>query len=45
MKESLQHRLESLLERHEELAANLSEPSVIANQEKFRNFDLAHMLL
>jgi len=38
MKESLQHRLETLLERHEELSLNLSEPSVINNQEKFRSY-------
>lgn len=38
MKESLQHRLETLIERHEELSANLSDPNVISDQEKFRTY-------
>lgn len=38
MKASLQHRLESLLERHEELSGNLSDPEVINDQNKFRAY-------
>jgi len=38
MKSSLQHRLETLLERHEELSVSLSDPDVITNQEKFRAY-------
>jgi peptide chain release factor 1 len=36
MKPSLQNKLEQLLDRHEELAALLSDADTIANQEKFR---------
>lgn len=38
MKESIQNKLESLVERHEELAVLLSSPAVIQNQEQFRAF-------
>lgn len=36
MKESIQVKLSSLVERHEEIGALLSEPDVIQNQTKFR---------
>ena len=36
MKESLKRKLESIAERHEEVAALLSEASVICDQNKFR---------
>lgn len=36
MKASLQHKLESLVERHQELSALLSEPEIINNSNKFR---------
>lgn len=38
MKESIQNKLESLAERHEELAVLLSSSAVIQNQERFRAF-------
>jgi len=38
MKDSLLHRLESLSERYEELAALMSEPENISDQNKFRDF-------
>jgi peptide chain release factor 1 len=38
MKESLSNRLEGISERHEELSALLSEPEVISDQDKFRDF-------
>jgi peptide chain release factor 1 len=38
MKESIQHRLESLVDRFEELAALLSDPGVISNQNQFRDY-------
>jgi peptide chain release factor 1 len=38
MKESLLFRLESISERYEELAALMSEPEIITNQNKFREF-------
>ncbi|CAN5413293.1 peptide chain release factor 1 [soil metagenome] len=37
MKPSLQHKLESLLERHEEVSALLSDASVIKDQVRFRD--------
>lgn len=37
MKSSLLHKLTSLVERHEEIAALLSDPSVINDQAKFRD--------
>ncbi|MCF6767405.1 peptide chain release factor 1 [Thiotrichales bacterium 19S11-10] len=37
MKDSIRIKLESLLERHEELSALLSDPDVINNQNKFRS--------
>lgn len=36
MKESLQNKLAELAERHEDLAHTLSDPSVVADQDKFR---------
>ena len=36
MKLSIQHKLESLCERYDEIAALLSEPSIQSNQNKFR---------
>jgi peptide chain release factor 1 len=36
MKPSIQHKLESLCERHDEIAALLSEPEIQNNQNKFR---------
>lgn len=38
MKSSIQNKLDSLLERHEELSGLLSDPSVIADQPRFRAF-------
>lgn len=38
MKESIISKLESLAERHEELAVLLSSPAVIQNQEQFRSY-------
>lgn len=38
MKASIQHRLESLCERYEELAALLSDAEVIADQSRFRDY-------
>ncbi|WP_426416057.1 peptide chain release factor 1 [Aestuariirhabdus sp. LZHN29] len=38
MKASIVSKLEGLRDRYEELAALLSDPEVITNQEKFRNF-------
>lgn len=38
MKESIVRKLEGLAERYEEVEALLSDPEVIANQEKFRTF-------
>lgn len=38
MKESIQHKLENLVLRYEELGQLLSDPDVIANQDKFRQF-------
>jgi len=37
MKQSVVHKLESLVERFEEVQALLGDPSVIGNQDKFRN--------
>jgi len=37
MKLSIQHKLESLCERYDEIAALLSEPEVQGNQNKFRS--------
>lgn len=38
MKESIQHKLENLALRYEELGQLLSDPEIISNQEKFRQF-------
>jgi peptide chain release factor 1 len=38
MKESIQHKLQNLVERHEELGALLNDASIIAQQNKFREF-------
>src|SRR6056300_1250198 len=38
MKESIRQRLESLVDRFEELSALLSDPSVISNQDQFRDY-------
>ncbi len=38
MKQSIRNKLESLVERHEELAALLSSPEITKNQEQFRNY-------
>lgn len=37
MKDSIRHKLESLLERHEEISGLLAEPSTMADQNKFRS--------
>lgn len=37
MKESIKHKLESLVERHEEISGLLAEPEVMADQNKFRS--------
>ena len=36
MKESIQHKLETLVERHEEISALLAQPETMADQNKFR---------
>ena len=36
MKESIKHKLETLIERHEEIAGLLAEPETMADQNKFR---------
>ena len=36
MKASIQHKLEALVERHEEISALLAEPETMADQNKFR---------
>ncbi len=38
MKESIYHKLEALVERHDELAILLGEPDVISNQDRFRDY-------
>ncbi|MBR9829404.1 MAG: peptide chain release factor 1 [Oceanospirillales bacterium] len=38
MKTSIKHKLEKLCDRHEELSALLSEPDVIADQNRFRDY-------
>jgi peptide chain release factor 1 len=38
MKESIQSKLEKLCDRYEELSALLSEPEVITNQDRFRDY-------
>jgi peptide chain release factor 1 len=45
MHPSLQKKLDSLLERHEELAALLSTPDVIQDQKKFREFSKEYSTL
>lgn len=42
MKSSLQHKLASLLERYEELAALLSDPEVIGDQNLFRKYSIEY---
>jgi peptide chain release factor 1 len=37
MKDSIYHKLETLVERHEEISALLGDPDVISDQNKFRN--------
>jgi peptide chain release factor 1 len=37
VKESIQHKLESLVDRHEEIAGLLAEPETMADQNKFRS--------
>lgn len=37
MKDSIRHKLEALVERHEEISGLLSEPDVMADQNKFRS--------
>jgi peptide chain release factor 1 len=37
VKESIQHKLETLVERHEEIAGLLAEPDTMADQNKFRS--------
>lgn len=37
MKESIQHKLETLVDRHEEIAGLLAEPETMADQNKFRS--------
>ncbi len=38
MKPSIQKKLQMLLERHKELSALLSEPEIINDQNRFRDF-------
>lgn len=42
MKSSLQHKLASLMERNEELAALLSDPEVIGDQNLFRKYSIEY---
>lgn len=42
MKESIKEKLEKLVERYEELGALLSDPEVIGNQNKFREFSMEY---
>lgn len=42
MKESIKLRLESLVDRFEELSALLSEPDVISDQKKFRDYSVEY---
>ena len=37
MKESIKHKLETLVERYEEISGLLSEPETMADQNKFRS--------
>ena len=37
MKDSIKHKLETLVERHEEISGLLSEPETMADQNKFRS--------
>ncbi len=45
MKDSLRHKLEELVERHEDLTHSLADPDVIADQNKFRRMsqEYAHL--
>ncbi len=45
MKQSLQKKLETLVERHEELAALLSAPEVINQQDRYREFSREYAVL
>ena len=45
MKPSIQLKLESLIERHEEISVLLSSPDVISDQDKFRDLSKEYALI
>lgn len=45
MKPSIQKKLQTLVERHEELSALLADPEVIANQNRFRDYSKEYAAL
>ena len=45
MKDSIRNKLEKLVERHEEVSALLSEPEIIANNDRFRDLSMEYSRL
>ena len=45
MKDSIRNKLERLVERHQEVSALLSDPDVIANNDKFRDLSMEYSRL
>jgi peptide chain release factor 1 len=45
MKDSIRNKLEKLVERHQEVSAMLSDPEVIANNDKFRELSMEYSRL
>ena len=45
MKDSIRNKLEKLVERHEEVSALLSDPGIIANNDKFRDLSMEYSRL
>ncbi|APZ42913.1 peptide chain release factor 1 [Acidihalobacter ferrooxydans] len=45
MKDSIEHKLQALVERHAEIAALLAEPDVIGEQERFRRLSIEYAQL
>ncbi len=45
MKDSIRNKLEKLIERHQEVSAMLSDPDVIANNDKFRELSMEYARL
>ena len=45
MKESIQRKLEDLIDRHEEIAALLADPEIISDQERFRALSVEYAQL